>query len=184
MTFQLLDALDVGSTASFVDVGGGESDLVDQLLSRNFNDVTVLDVSKEAIAIARQRVGSDARVTWLVSDLLTWEVERRYDVWHDRAVFHFLAESEIGAYRSLLDRALAPRGVVILATFALDGPEFCSGLPILRYGPDDLMGVLGVDFELVTSCKEAHTAPGGVEQSFTWIAARRKDLGASPHVAS
>lgn len=177
MTFQLLDALEVSSTAAFIDVGGGESDLVDQLLVRNFSDVTVLDVSTEAIEAARRRVGADPRVTWLVDDLLTWKSERRYDVWHDRAVFHFLAESEIGVYRSLLDRTLASGGVVILATFALDGPAFCSGLPVLRYGPDDLMGVLGADFELVASSKEVHATPGGAEQTFTWIAARRRNLG-------
>jgi 2-polyprenyl-3-methyl-5-hydroxy-6-metoxy-1,4-benzoquinol methylase len=178
MTFQLLRDLDVSSTAAFIDVGGGASNLVDQLLERGFCDVTVLDVSTEAIAVAQRRVGSDPRVTWLVDDLLEWRSERRYDVWHDRAVFHFLANGEIDVYRSLLQHTLAPEGVVILATFALDGPEFCSGLPVQRYGPDDLVGVLGADFALVTSRKEVHVTPGGTEQTFTWIAARRRKPGA------
>ena len=178
MTIQLLDDLGVSSTAAFIDVGGGESNLVDQLLLRGFSDVTVLDVSSEAIGTARRRVGADPRVTWLVDDLLTWKGARRYDVWHDRAVFHFLANDEINVYRSLLDRVLAPRGAVILATFALDGPGYCSGLAVQRYGPTELMGVLGDDFELVASSREVHATPGGAEQTFTWIAARRSAPGA------
>jgi 2-polyprenyl-3-methyl-5-hydroxy-6-metoxy-1,4-benzoquinol methylase len=174
VTFQLLDDLGVGPEASFIDVGGGESNLVDHLLARNFTDVTVLDISTEAIQAARRRVGTDQRVTWLVEDVLTWKSHRRYDVWHDRAVFHFLAEGEIDVYRSLIDRSLAPDGAVILATFALNGPEYCSGLPVQRYGVEDLAGVLGDTFELVTSTNEMHVTPSGVEQPFTWIAARRK----------
>ena len=174
VTFQLLDDLGVGPDAAFIDVGGGESNLVDHLLLRNFSDVTVLDISSEAIAAARGRVGSDPRVTWLVQDLLIWNSERRYDVWHDRAVFHFLAESEISVYRSLLDRTLAPNGVVVLATFALNGPQYCSGLPVQRYDVEDLAEILGATFELATSSKEVPMTPGGVEQPFTWIAARRR----------
>ncbi len=175
VTFKLLNDLGVGPDATFIDVGGGESNLVDHLLSRNFSDVTVLDISSEAIAAAQRRVGSDPRVTWLVQDLLTWDSARRYDVWHDRAVFHFLAEREIDVYRSLLDRTLAPHGVVILATFALNGPEYCSGLPVHRYGAEELADVLGVSFELVASTNEVHVTPSGAEQAFTWIAARRRE---------
>ena len=174
-TFELLDDLGVGRDATFIDVGGGESNLVDHLLLRNFSDVTVLDISSEAIAAARRRVGSDPRVTWLVQDLLTWDSVRHYDVWHDRAVFHFLAEREIDVYRSLLDRTLAPHGVVILATFALNGPEYCSGLPVQRYGAEELADVLGVSFVLGSSTSEVHVTPSGAEQAFTWIAARRRE---------
>ena len=174
-TFELLDDLGVGRDATFIDVGGGESNLVDHLLLRNFSDVTVLDISSEAIAAARRRVGSDPRVTWLVQDLLTWDSVRHYDVWHDRAVFHFLAEREIDVYRSLLDRTLAPHGVIILATFALNGPEYCSGLPVQRYGAEELADVLGVSFVLVSSTSEVHVTPSGAEQAFTWIAARRRE---------
>lgn len=136
--------------------------------------MTVLDISTKAIEASRRRVGTDLRVTWLVEDVLTWRNERRYDVWHDRAVFHFLAEGEIDVYRSLLERSLAPDGAVILATFALNGPEYCSGLPAQRYGVDDLAEVLGDTFELVTSTNEVHVTPSEIEQPFTWIAARRK----------
>jgi hypothetical protein len=136
--------------------------------------------ASEAIKAARRRVGSDPRVTWLVQDLLTWNSERRYDVWHDRAVFHFLAKSEINVYRSLLERTLAPNGAVILATFALNGPEYCSGLPVQRYGVEELADVLGAAFELVTSTSEVHTTPSGTEQAFTWVAARRRERDA-PH---
>src|SRR5665213_1943257 len=95
MTFRLLDELGVRSNASVIDVGGGASNLVDQLLAKHFTDITVLDVSSEAIEAARQRVGTDPHVTWLVGDLLTWTSDRRYDVWHDRAVFHFMSGEQI-----------------------------------------------------------------------------------------
>jgi len=175
MTFQLLDELGVPSNASVIDVGGGASSLVDQLLAKHFTDITVLDVSSEAIGAAQRRVGADPHVTWLVDDLLTWTSDRRYDVWHDRAVFHFMSGDQIDVYRSLLHRILAAHGAVILATFAPDGPDHCSGLPVQRYGPEELVDVLGSSFEMVTSIDEVHTTPGGAEQPFTWIGARRRD---------
>jgi len=175
LTLKLLDELGVGPDDATIDVGGGESNLVDHLLARNFSDVTVLDVSSEAIATARRRFGSGRRVTWLVQDLLTWKSERLYDVWHDRAVFHFLSEREIDVYQSLLLRTLAPHGVVIVATFATDGPQYCSGLPVRRYGVHELIDALGPTFELVTSAHETHLTPSGTEQAFTWVGARRSE---------
>jgi len=134
MTFRLLDELGVRSNASVIDVGGGASNLVDQLLAKHFTDITVLDVSSEAIEAARQRVGADPHVTWLVGDLLTWTSDRRYDVWHDRAVFHFMSGEQIDVYRSVLLRTLAAHGAVILATFApgRPGPLFRASSSALR----------------------------------------------------
>lgn len=175
-SFALLEDLGIHPDAALVDVGGGASNFVDQLLARNFTDVTVLDISAAALQSARRRVGSDAHVTWLASDLLTWTSERRYDVWHDRAVFHFLTSDEIDVYRSVVDRALARDGVIILATFALDGPESCSGLAVRRYGVEELKIALGPSFEIVATAREIHRTPSGSAQAFTWIAARRSAI--------
>jgi SAM-dependent methyltransferase len=174
VSFALLSELGVDPDAALIDVGGGASNFVDQLLVHRFADVTVLDISEMALDAARRRVGPDPRVTWLTDDLLTWNSERLYDVWHDRALFHFLANGDVDTYRSLLDRALAPQGVVILATFAREGPEQCSGLAVERYGVDELADALGASFEVATSAKEIHRTPNGTEQAFTWVGARRR----------
>lgn len=173
MSFEFFDILNVTPSAAVIDVGGGASNFVDRLLARDYADVTVLDISPEALAVSKQRVGDDRRVTWVAHDLLSWQSERRYDVWHDRAVFHFLTGMEIDLYRSLLDHALAPHGVAIIATFAPSGPEYCSGLPVKRYDAEQLMSTLGADFELVESRSEIHTTPNSAEQPFTWVALRR-----------
>jgi cyclopropane fatty-acyl-phospholipid synthase-like methyltransferase len=173
LSLQLLDALGVKPSAAVIDIGGGESNLVDCLLARSYVDVTVLDISPAALAASKRRVGVDHRVNWVNHDLLSWQIERRYDVWHDRAVFHFLSGDEIGLYSSLLDRALTPAGVAIVATFSLNGPEYCSGLPVNRYDAERLTSALGGRFELIDSKVETHVTPTGVEQPFTWAALRR-----------
>ena len=106
-------------------------------------------------------MGADAPVEWIAHDLLTWEPTRRYDLWHDRAVVHFLSGDELGVYRDLLHRAVAPRGCVVMATFAPDGPEWCSGLPVTRYGANQLIEALGAEFMLVDHCREVHNRVGG-----------------------
>ena len=109
---------------------------------------------------------------WVVSDVLTWAPDRRYDLWHDRAVFHFLTDpDDRAAYLATLTEVV-PTGAVILATFAPDGPDTCSGLPVARYGPDELADLLP-DFEVVEARRDVHVTPGGVEQPFTFVAARR-----------
>jgi hypothetical protein len=147
---------------------------IDSLLSTGFTDLTVLDISRAALLASRQRVGHDAPVTWLAENLLTWEPTRTYELWHDRAVFHFLSGSEVEDYRNIIRRALSPGGAVIVATFAADGPEYCSGLPVGRYSPRDLAAVLGADFDIVEERREEHHTPGGAIQPFTWVAARSK----------
>ena len=149
------------------------ADQVDALLHRGFTDLIVLDISEAALQVSRERVGADVPVEWIAHDLLTWEPKRRYDLWHDRAVFHFLSGDEVGVYRDLLHRAVAPRGYVVMATFAPDGPEWCSGLPVTRYSANQLIEALGGEFMLVGHRGEIHTTPSGATQSFTWIAAQR-----------
>ena len=173
VSLEMIDHLGLSPRTVTIDVGGGASLLVDRLLARGFTDLTVLDISAVALHASRQRVGDDAPVNWIVEDLLEWKPTRTYDLWHDRAVFHFLPDRDVVKYLDLLRRALSPSGAIILATFAADGPERCSGLPVTRYSPLELEAKLGAGFETVQLQREIHTSPGGVQQPFTWIAARR-----------
>ncbi len=165
-----------GRHRSVLDVGGGASTLVDDLLDRGFEDITILDISRRAIQIAMARLGPERsdRITWIEGDLTRWQPVRTYDIWHDRAVLHFLTSTEqIDAYRSVLVRATKPGSMVIIGTFAPDGPEQCSGLPVQRYNAEELVAVLGPDFALVTGEQHTHTTPAGGEQPFTWVVAER-----------
>lgn len=165
-----------GATAAslFIDIGGGASNRVDALLSRGWQDVTVLDVAEAALEATKQRLGQKAaKVQWQVADITNWQPSRRYDVWHDRAVFHFLTEpKQRQAYRKALRAGLAQGGLVIIATFAPDGPEKCSGLPVQRYDPASLASELGDEFQLIEGWREEHLTPSGSLQSFNWCAFR------------
>jgi hypothetical protein len=173
VSLELLDALDVGRDVAVVDVGGGASTLVDHLLARGFTDLSVLDVSADAIAEARRRVGHDVAVDWLHEDVLVWRPRRRFGLWHDRALFHFLIDSgDRDAYVRTLRSALEDGGFVVLATFASDGPPTCSGLPVVRYSVEQLVEALGVGFEPVQTRREEHVTPRGAVQPFTWVAGR------------
>lgn len=173
-SIELVERLAIPNDAAVIDIGGGASLLVDALADRGFRDLTVLDVSKTALEMVRERrSGSSGPIALLHEDVLGWKPDRRFDLWHDRAVFHFLVngndrETFLGTLRS----ALRPGGIVIMATFAIDGPEFCSGLPVARYSPADLAEILGPDFEVVEQFREEHNTPAGVVQPFTWLAAR------------
>jgi len=172
VSLDLVDELTLTVDAAIIDVGGGASTIVDRLLARGHEDVTVLDVSARALAAARRRIGATAAVSWVHADLLTWRPERRYDLWHDRAAFHVVVDpADRVRYRAPLLGALASDGAVVLATFAADGPEFCSGLPVARYSTE-IADTIGVEFDLVATRREEHHTP---QQSFTWIAARRHD---------
>ena len=167
----------VGATpaSAIIDVGGGASRLVDHLVDRDFEDVTVLDLSEAALTAAKARLGGRAaRVHWIVADVTAWEPPRTYDIWHDRAAFHFLTEErDRAAYVARLERALKAGGHAIMATFALDGPERCSGLPVVRYDPASLGRTLGRAFQLVDSRRHAHATPWGSDQSFQFSVFRR-----------
>jgi len=160
----------VGATAAspIIDIGGGASRLVDNLLQRGFEHVTVLDLSETALESAKARLGRNAgRVHWIVADVTTWQPLQTYEIWHDRAAFHFLTnEDDRMAYVARLRQALRIGGHAIISTFALDGPERCSGLQIMRYGPASLGRTLGREFELVGSRQHVHVTPWRAEQSF------------------
>lgn len=136
---------------SVVDIGGGDSRMVDELLAAGYDDLTVLDLSKAALSRARSRLGPAARsVTWIQADVTSWTPERSWDVWHDRAVFHFLTdEDDRKAYKTTAWRSLTPGGHLIIATFALDGPKECAGLPVERYDAERLAATFGPDLLLV-----------------------------------
>jgi SAM-dependent methyltransferase len=172
---RLIRQLGLPKDAAVVDIGAGTSSLVDVLLADGFSDVSVLEVSGVALDALRARLGLDSPVTFLHHDVLRWQPERRYDLWHDRAVFHFLVkEPDRARYLDSLRRALGPGGLFIVATFAPDGPEHCSGLPVARYSPESLSNLLGGDFEVVEQAREEHVTPAGTVQPFTWLAARRR----------
>jgi trans-aconitate methyltransferase len=155
-------------SSAVIDVGGGTSRLADALLERGFLDVTVLDLSAAALAAAQARIGDAAkRIDWIVADVTEWAPMRAYDVWHDRAAFHFLvAESERAAYLSRLAQALKPGGHAIIAAFAPDGPARCSGLPVQRYDAATLGKTLGADFRLRSTQRLEHVTPWGSTQPF------------------
>jgi SAM-dependent methyltransferase len=165
--------------APFIDIGAGASRLVDVLLDEGFGPLTVLDLSAAALAVSRQRLGPRAdAVHWIEADITTWQPERDYAVWHDRAVFHFLTGAEDRAgYARALSNALRPGGIAIIATFAEDGPEMCSGLPVVRYAPEALAQefdrLLPGRLEMMDARRHMHITPKGNRQSFQYSVFRR-----------
>jgi len=163
-------------STSIIDIGGGASRLVDALLAGGYSDLTVLDVSEVALDRSKARLGMQAdRVSWIVADITAWQPARTWNVWHDRAVFHFLTDPGAqDAYIAALKRGTVPASVVIMATFALNGPERCSGLPVQRYSPTTLAARLGPDFKLYAEAAETHSTPFGTTQEFAYAAFRRR----------
>jgi SAM-dependent methyltransferase len=179
-SLRLIDAIDPGPATPVIDIGGGRSTLVDDLLARDFTDITVLDVAEPALSESRQRLGSSAaRVTWLVADIADASLPHaHFGLWHDRAVFHFLVDAAArGRYVALASDAVAPGGYAIIATFAPDGPERCSGLPVARYDADALAECFAPAFERVSDGRELHRTPWDSEQAFTYVVLRRVAAG-------
>jgi SAM-dependent methyltransferase len=174
-SLELIALAGLSAGASIIDIGGGASRLVDALVERKIGRITVLDLSAAALDAAKERLGDrGAGVEWVVADVTTWEPLQTYDLWHDRAAFHFLTDaSDRSAYVGYLKRAVRSGGHVILGTFAPDGPERCSGLPIMRYDAGILGTILGTDFELVDSRRHDHTTPWGAVQRFQFSTFRR-----------
>ena len=163
--------------APIIDVGAGASVLVDDLLAAGYRDLSVLDVSEAALEISRDRLGADSgKVKWMRADILQAQLdEGAYAVWHDRAVFHFLTDAtDRQTYVEQVRRAVRPGGHVVVATFAEDGPEYCSGLPVVRYSAAGLHSEFGADFQLIGSEHEDHRTPRGAEQSFLYCLCRRE----------
>lgn len=176
LSLELIKATGAGQDASIIDVGGGASTLVDDLIANGYSDLTVLDLSAAALDAARQRLGAqEKKVNWIVADITQAELpSKRYDIWHDRAVFHFLTtQKQRDAYVRTVFNSVKPGGHVIIATFAEDGPEQCSGLPVMRYRADDLHDEFGDAFTLLKHQKEAHQTPFGTVQQFVYCYCRR-----------
>jgi hypothetical protein len=162
-----------------IDVGAGASLLVDHLIERGHRDITLLDVSAVALEMVKRRLGEAGEpVQTVVTDILEWTPPRRFGVWHDRAVFHFLTDpAQIATYRALIQAGAAPGGVAIVAAFHLTGPSRCSGLPTSQYDAASLHAALGGDehFELIEAFVELHPHPNGSEQAFQVVVLRRRD---------
>jgi len=174
----LIQQTGVTKDAAIIDVGGGASTLVDDLLGAGFTNLSVLDLADAALSAAKARLGQQANlVSWLVGDVTAYEFSRAaYDAWHDRAVFHFLiTPEERTAYVGSLLRAVKPGGSVIVATFAEDGPTKCSGLPVVRYSPSQLQAEFGPRFKLVRTEYEEHITPAKVVQKFVYCLFNKED---------
>lgn len=171
-SLELLDLVGITPAASVIDVGGGASTLVDHLLAAGHQDLAVLDLSTVALDIARSRLDDPSPVTWIHADVTTWQPSRQWDIWHDRAVLHFLVDDDARAnYRTALRRALTPGRAFVIGTFAEDGPTHCSALPVRRHSPNDLANLLG-DIEIIGQRRDIHRTPGDADQPFNWIAGR------------
>jgi len=175
ISLDLIRSTGVNIGASIIDIGGGASRLVDALMNKGFGAVTVLDLSKKALATAKARLGAlGAKVRWIVADVTTWEPSQTYDVWHDRAALHFLTEpNDRTAYAQRVSRAVRPGGHLIIGTFAPDGPERCSGLQVVRHDAASLSEMLGSEFELMESRQHSHQTPMGSTQRFQFSRFRR-----------
>ena len=176
ISLEMIRAATPDRSAAIIDIGGGASRLADALLHDRYRNLAVLDLSANALDTAKKRIGAAAAtVEWFVADATTWRPAKTYDVWHDRAAFHFLTDPrDRAAYVERLRRAVAPGGHVIIATFAPDGPEKCSGLPVQRYDSTSLSGELGPEFELVETRSEMHQTPWHSTQAFQFSRFRRR----------
>jgi 2-polyprenyl-3-methyl-5-hydroxy-6-metoxy-1,4-benzoquinol methylase len=174
-SLEIIERAAPSHSASIIDVGGGESTLVDDLLTRGYQNIAVLDVSQIAIDVTKRRLGTASeRVQWIVADVTNAEfAPQSYDVWHDCAVFHFLIEAdERLAYVRQVANAVRPGGYVLVSTFGAEGPTKCSGLDVVRYDPQSLHREFGVRFRLLESCEELHRTPFGTNQQFLYCLCR------------
>ena len=175
ISLDLIRTTGVKAGASIIDIGGGASRLVDALLEAGFEAITVLDLSEKALATSKARLGGrSVKVNWIAADVTVWQPSEIYDVWHDRAAFHFLTNpKDQAAYAERVLKAVRSGGYIIIGTFAPDGPERCSGLPVVRHDAVSLGRVLGSSFELVETRNHAHQTPMGTIQQFQFSRFRR-----------
>lgn len=177
LSLELIHTTGASKAAQIIDVGGGTSTLVDELLAEGYQHLTVLDLAGTALTRARERLGARAAaVKWVEADITAVELPRHgYDVWHDRAVFHFFTQpEERRRYVETMRHAVRRDGYVIVATFALEGPTRCSGLDVVRYSPASLQEEFGAEFALVHSARERHRTPLGVEQAFLYCCFQKR----------
>lgn len=176
VSLKMIVATNVAKNSAIIEVGGGASFLVDELLELGYENLTILDISAAAIEMVKSRLGGKAEaVKWLASDITCFAPPQQYQIWHDRAVFHFLTQAaERRNYLRAASAALPPGGHLIMATFALDGPPQCSGLDVVRYSPESLQQEVGGDFELMESFGGIHVTPSAGKQSYTFCHFMRK----------
>lgn len=180
-SLHFINQLHLQPDAAIIDVGAGESKLAEQFIQQGFTDLTVLDISATAIEKAKQNLAAKAdKVKWIVADITKFEPRQQYDCWHDRAVFHFLTEqNDIDTYLSVLDKAIKPGGQLIVGTFADNGPEKCSGLPVKRYSEQELVSTFSPFFEKIACEAVAHVTPSGSVQHFIFCTFNKKKNGLS-----
>lgn len=169
-SLRLIQNAGLSTTARLIDVGGGASRLVDNLLDLGYSQLAVLDITEGGMAKAKDRLGARAEeVQWIVSDVTQLQSDTQWDLWHDRAVFHFLVDADDRTrYRRVLESAVVPGGLVVIGTFGPDGPEKCSGLPVRRYSTEALAAELGSAFVIRESVIEDHRTPSGANQQFIY----------------
>jgi ubiquinone/menaquinone biosynthesis C-methylase UbiE len=176
LSLQYIRNTGIRKTDPIIDVGGGASTLVDDLIADGFQHITILDISASALELARQRLSAKSNaVTWIEADITQADLPYQfYAVWHDRAVFHFLTQAiDRQRYIDVVRHAVQPGGHVVVATFAPDGPDHCSGLEVMRYAPERLHNEFGASFELMDSTQETHHTPFGTEQKFIYCYCRK-----------
>ncbi|VAW18189.1 blr0228; hypothetical protein [hydrothermal vent metagenome] len=172
----LIGQFDNKPAAPLIDIGAGASLLVDKLFERGFGDITLLDISEAALAKTRARLGRlSHEINYIVTDITKWSPAHKYHLWHDRAVFHFLVtRDDQDAYIKALEKASSEGSIVIMGTFALDGPEKCSGLPVQKYSGQTLQERLGPGFELLKTLDHTHLTPAQRQQKFTFSVFKRR----------
>ena len=159
---------------SIIDVGAGTSPLVDALLTAGCTDLALIDLSETALAITMARVNESTAVATVVGDVTEWDPDRTFDLWHDRAVFHFLSGADRDRYLANAERTVTAGGFLVIGTFAPDGPATCSGREVTRYSIEQLAAVFARGFEMVSARDEHHLTPKGINQHFTWVVLRRR----------
>ena len=171
LSLELIRSTNVASNDAIIDIGAGTSVLVDYLKKEHYTNLTVLDISENAITIAKKRLGKSAKsINWIVCDITKFDVFQKFSLWHDRALFHFLTDpSDRGIYVKALINAIRPEGHLIIATFAIGGPKNCSGLEIVQYDSKKMIVELGEDFELIEEREEVHITPANKEQKFIFF---------------
>lgn len=176
ISLSFIEFFGLDKTAKIIDIGGGDSKLVDHLLDQGFENITVLDISEKALEKAKLRLGEKAlKVTWIVKDILDFEPTETYDLWHDRAAFHFLTtENEIGAYHSIIEKAVD--GFLVIGTFSVNGPLKCSGLEITQYSEEKLAATFKQNFTKIKAVFEDHETPFGTTQNFLYCSFKKKQF--------
>lgn len=176
-SLEFISNLKIAKDAKIIDVGGGDSFLVEFLLDLGYNDITVLDISANAIERAKARMGESAqKVKWIVSDITQFNPTEKYDLWHDRAAFHFLrSENDIENYMKVLNKSIAENGQIIIGTFSEDGPLKCSGIEIKQYSEKSMVNQFQADFENIACLQVVHTTPFDTTQNFTFCSFKRRN---------